>query len=166
MELSIIKGNIEYLKPCVRILEESVLGQKYFTDSDNRYIGEKLLREGFEKGEIYVALDDSSTCIGFAWIIINGIFHWFPFLHVLAVRKEKRGQGVGTALMRYFEEVGFIKDNSNKLFLCVDDFSTEAIKLYKSLGYVEVGPIPDLYVPGVTTYLMMKTRTQQDLLQN
>lgn len=61
--------------------------------------------------------------------------------------------------MNHFEEVGFIHDKSNRLFLCVDDFSNEAINLYKSLGYVEIGPIPDLYVTGVVTYLMMKSRS-------
>lgn len=85
MKASIIKGNIKHLKPCAQILKDSVLGQKYFTDTDNHYIGERILKEGFEKGEIYVALEHSK-CVGFAWIILNGIFHWFPFLHVLAVK--------------------------------------------------------------------------------
>lgn len=156
MKASIVKGNTQHLKPCAQILGDCVLGQKYFTDSDNRYIGEKILKEGFDKGEIYVALEHSE-CVGFAWIILNGIFHWFPFLHVLAVKKENRGRGIGKSLMNHFEQVGFIQDKSNKLFLCVDDFSKEAIQLYKSLGYVEIGPMPDLYVPGVVTYLMMKS---------
>lgn len=158
MQVWITKGTFEHLKVCADILENSILGQKYFTDGDNQYIGERLLKEGFEKGEIYVALNEENQCVGFAWIILNGIFHWFPFLHVLAVKKDVRGKGIGKLLMDLFEEIGFIQDNSNKLFLCVDDFSTEAIHLYKSLGYKEVGPIPDMFIPGVTTYLMMKTR--------
>lgn len=157
MEITIIKGTLEHLLPCAKILEDSVLGQQYFTDVKNHYIGEKLLKEGFEKGEIYVALDEDLNCVGFAWIVINGIFHWFPFLHVLAVKTERRGKGIGTRLMKYFEEVGFIQDQSNKIFLCVDDFSKEAIRLYRSLGYVEIGPIPDLYKKGMTTCLMMKS---------
>jgi len=62
-------------------------------------------------------------------------------------------------MMSLFEEIGFIQDKSDKLFLCVDDFSTEAIGLYKAIGYQEIGPIPDMFVPGVVTYLMMKKRT-------
>jgi ribosomal protein S18 acetylase RimI-like enzyme len=60
--------------------------------------------------------------------------------------------------MGLFEEIGFVQDKSKKLFLCVDDFSTEAMGLYKALGYQEIGPIPDMFIPGVITYLMMKTR--------
>jgi ribosomal protein S18 acetylase RimI-like enzyme len=156
MELSIKKGNYEHLDDCASILEDSILGQKYFLDQNNQYIGQKLLKEGFDKGEIYVALDEEGQCIGFAWIILNGIFHWFPFLHVLAVKKAVRGNGVGKQLMGLFEEIGFVQDKSDKLFLCVDDFSIEAMGLYKALGYEEIGPIPDMYVPGVVTYLMMK----------
>lgn len=160
MKITMTKGTLEHLKSCANILEDSILGQKYFTDRNDQYIGEKLLEEGFEKGEIYVALNEENQCVGFAWIILNGIFHWFPFLHVLAVKKAVRGMGIGRQLMGFFEEIGFIQDNSNKLFLCVDDFSTEAMKLYKTLGYQEVGPIPDMYITGVITYLMMKTREE------
>ncbi len=158
MNISILKGTFEHLKDCAYILEDSILGQKYFTNRDDQYIGESLLKEGFEKGEIYVALNEENQCVGFAWIILNGIFHWFPFLHVLAVKKDLRGRGIGKSLMSFFEEVGFVQDNSPKLFLCVDDFSKEAMGLYKSLGYKEVGPIPDMYITGVVTYLMMKSR--------
>lgn len=158
MKTCIVKGSYEYLEQCASILEDSTLGQKYFLDSNNKYSGNNLLKEGFDKGEVYVALDKQGQCVGFAWIILNGIFHWFPFLHVLAVKKAVRGNGVGKQLMGLFEEIGFVQDNSNKIFLCVDDFSTEAIGLYKSLGYQEVGLIPGMFVHEVVTYLMMKTR--------
>lgn len=158
MTIQIIKGNLGHLADCAGILEDSALGQLYFLDSGGRYIGAELLAEGFDKDEIYVALDEAGQCLGFAWIIINGIFHWFPFLHVLAVKKTIRGNGVGKRLMALFEEIGFVQDGSDKVFLCVDDFSTEAIGLYKSMGYEEVGRIPGMYVPGVVTSLMMKTR--------
>ena len=160
MKISIIKGNYEYLEDCSSILEDSTLGQKYFLDENKQYIGQKLLKEGFDKKEIYLALDEQGKCIGFAWIILNGIFHWFPFLHVLAVKKAVRGNGVGKQLMGLFEEIGYVQDKSDKLFLCVDDFSTEAMGLYKSLGYQEVGSIPGMYIPGVVTYLMMKVKNE------
>lgn len=158
MKISIEKGTVEHLEACAQILEDSVLGQKYFLNRNKQYIGQQLLREGFEKGEIYIALTETGECVGFAWIILNGIFHWFPFLHVVAVKRDARGNGIGKQLMAFFEELGFVQDKSSKLFLCVDSFSTEAIGLYKALGYQEVGPIPDMFVPGVTTFLMMKTR--------
>lgn len=76
------------------------------------------------------------------------------------VKKSVRGNGIGKQLMGLFEEIGFVQDNSNIIFLCVDDFSTEVMRLCKSLGYKVVGPIPDMFVPGVVTFLMMKTKNQ------
>ena len=158
MNISVIKGCHTHLEACADILRDSTLGEKYFINNNQKYIGEQLLKEGFDKEEIYVAINELGECVGFAWIILNGIFHWFPFLHVLAVKKEARGNGIGKKLMAFFEDLSFIQENSNKVFLCVDNFSIEAIELYKHLGYETVGPIQDMYIPDVTTYLMMKTR--------
>lgn len=156
MDVNIIKGEIEQLEVCAKILEDTILGQKYFKDRNDQYIGKSLLKEGFDEEEMVVALDGDGSCVGFAWMIPRGIFHWFPFIHVVAVKKEHHRKGIGKQLMTFIEDLGF--KQSDRIFLCVDDFSKEAIELYKSMGYEEVGPIPDLYVPGVVTYLMMKSR--------
>jgi len=41
----------------------------------------------------------------------------------------------------------------------IGSFNEGAIRLYKNLGYVQVGEIPALYVTGITEFLMMKLRT-------
>ena len=61
----------------------------------------------------------------------------------------------------FFKEVGFVQDKFTETFLRVDDFNKEAMGLYKELGYKEVGPIPDMYITGVFTYLMKKSREGQ-----
>jgi len=50
-----------------------------------------------------------------------------------------------------------LKDIS-KLFLVVGDFNLRAKKLYKKIGYSEIGDIPNLYKYGITKCVMIKSR--------
>lgn len=161
MKLTITKANHGHLDACASILGDTELGQRYFVDREDRYIGRELLKEGFDKGEISVALLEDGSCAGFVWIELNGIFHWFPFCHVVAVRADLRGRGVGTALMDRFHEVAFEEDRSPKAFLEVGDFNPSAIALYEKLGYQRVGVVQDLYIRGVGEILMVKDAPRQ-----
>lgn len=153
MEITIVKGNEKYLDDCESALLDSELGRRYFSSEGS---AAAQLKEGFGKGEIYAALDESRKCVGFIWFIRNGIFHSFPYLHIIAVKKENRGGGIGKKLLEFFEDLCF--EENSKLFLVVADFNPEAKRLYEKIGYVEVGAIPNLYRPEITEHLMMKTR--------
>lgn len=153
MEIKINKGNIDYLDDCVDALVNSELGIRYFSEKEYAI---KALEEGFNKEEIYVAVDNKERFQGFIWFIMNGIFHSFPYLHIIAVRKESRGQGIGKQLLKFFEDYSF-KDRP-KVFLVVADFNPDAKRLYESIGYIETGVIPSLYREGITEHLMMKLR--------
>jgi ribosomal protein S18 acetylase RimI-like enzyme len=156
MELKIVRGNIDYINDCEEALLNSELGLRYFSQIGS---ARKALEEGFNKKEIYVAIDDDHNCIGFIWFILNGIFHSFPYLHIVAVKKEMRGLGIGKKLIEYFEDICF--KNYSKLFLVVADFNPKAKILYESIGYREVGIIPSLYRVGMTEFLMMKVREEK-----
>lgn len=153
MDIQIIKGNIDYLKDCEEALQNSELGRRYFS---KEYSGQNALKEGFAKDEIYVAKDSNNLCIGFLWFISKGAFHSFPYLHIIAVKDEYRSQGIGKKLLKFFEDLCF--QEVSKVFLVVADFNPDAKRLYESIGYTEIGPIPDLYRPGITEHLMMKAR--------
>ncbi len=153
MEIKIVKGSIDYIDDCEEALTNSELGIRYFSKQGS---ARKALEEGFSKEEIYVAIDQNHNCVGFLWVILNGIFHAFPYLHIVAVKQENRGHGIGKKLMQFFEDKCF-KDNT-KLFLVVADFNPDAKLLYESVGYIEVGKIPSLYREGIDEYLMMKLR--------
>lgn len=144
-------GSVQYMEDCTTALKESELGCVYFPDEGK---ARQTILEGITKKELLVALDADGACLGFLWMIPNGAFHGFPYLHIIAVKPEYRGSGVGNAMMRYFEEV-LCKDAS-KAFLVVADFNPRAKGLYERIGYREVGCIPELYKPGVTEYVMMK----------
>jgi len=153
MELTIVKGSMNYINDCEEALVNSELGRRYFSEKGS---ARKALEEGFAKEEIYIAIDNNHSCKGFIWFILDGIFHSFPYLHIIAVNEENRKRGIGKKLLKFFEDLCF-KDYT-KLFLVVADFNPDAKILYKRIGYIEVGSIPNLYRSGVTEYLMMKLR--------
>jgi ribosomal protein S18 acetylase RimI-like enzyme len=152
MAISIIQGTSEHLDDCVEALQHSTLGQEYFPTQE---LASSALYQGFTNEEIWVA-HDYEQCVGFYWLLPQGAFHSFPYLHILAVRQQLRGQGVGSQLLNDFERRAFAE--ASKVFLVVADFNPRARQFYRLHGYREVGVIPDLYRPGITEHLMMKER--------
>ncbi|BCN32302.1 GNAT family N-acetyltransferase [Anaeromicropila herbilytica] len=151
MNVKVVKGIQNYINDCEDALVNSELGNRYFSKKGS---ARKSLEEGFDKGEVYVALDENNCCKGFVWVIENGIFHAFPYIHIIAVKSEYRGQGIGRILLEAMEQIYFEK--YTKLFLVVGDFNQDAKRLYERIGYSSVGYIPDLYRSGITECLMMK----------
>jgi ribosomal protein S18 acetylase RimI-like enzyme len=85
-------------------------------------------------------------------IVENGAFHSFPYLHIIAVKEEFRGLGVGKDFLNYIERTC----NCSKLFLVVADFNPDAKRFYINNGFTEIGCIPNLYKNDITECLMMK----------
>ncbi|MDU5107276.1 N-acetyltransferase [Clostridium sp.] len=155
MEITIVQGSIENINDCEDALLNSELGRRYFSKKGS---ARNALEKGFAKKEIYIAKDINQNCIGFIWFILDGIFHSFPYLHIIAVKQESRNEGIGKKLLKFFEDSCF-KDY-NKLFLVVADFNPDAKKLYEKIGYIQVGTLPSLYREGITEHLMMKSREE------
>ena len=153
MDVSIVRGDHGHLKDCVEALVHSELAKVYYPTKE---IAESLLKEGITKQEIYVALDERFACVGYIWFALSKMFYKFPYVCQLAVRKEHRGQGIGTKLLSFIEEIAF-KDWP-KLFITVSDFNQRAKKLYEEIGFDEVGFVPDLFKDGVAEYVMVKVR--------
>jgi len=146
---------MQHLEDCKVALLNSKLGQVYFPAEESAHA---TLTEGITKGEVFVAVNEGEggECLGFVWFILEGAFHGFPYLHIIAVKEAYRGMGIGEKLLHFFEETVFT--NHSKVFLVVADFNPEARRLYERLGYRQVGAIPGLYREGVTEYLMMKMK--------
>lgn len=153
MDITVVKGSISYINDCEDALVNSELGKRYFSEKGS---ARKSLEEGFSKGEIYVAIGNDNNCQGFVWVILNGIFHSFPYIHIIAVKSENRGQGIGKILLKFVEDVYYKK--YSKLFLVVADFNPESKRLYERIGYSAIGDIPNLYRNGITECLMMKSK--------
>lgn len=146
-----IKGNKNYIEHCIQALQESDLGQAYFSSYDK---AKEAILEGLDLNQIFLILDDKNAFVGFLQHIPKGAFHSFPYLHIIAISKGARGRGFGRLAMAYFEST--LCKGSSKVFLVVADFNPRGKAFYEKLGYCEVGRIPNLYRTDITEILMMK----------
>lgn len=90
------------------------------------------------------------------------MFHSFPYLHMIAVREDMRGAGLGTGLMDFFEQDVLAKGRNRirtKAFLTVGSFNSAAEAFYRKRGYVELAAIDGLFRRGISEKLMMKKVT-------
>jgi ribosomal protein S18 acetylase RimI-like enzyme len=102
--------------------------------------------------EVYVATEDE-TVVGFIVLTMQGPFR--GYIATVGVVPERRGQGLGTRLVRFAEER--ILRRAPNVFLCVSSFNHRARKFYRRLGYERIGELRDFIVPGHGEILMRKT---------
>ena len=81
-----------------------------------------------------------------------------PYLKSIAIAPEFRGQGLGTRLVAFAEDV--FRPRSRHMFLCVSSFNEAALRLYERLGYEPVGSVKDLAVEGAAETIMVKKLRQ------
>ena len=93
--------------------------------------------------------------VGFTWVIPQGAFDRSAYLRLIAVREEARGTGVGRAMMAALE--ADLLDTTD-LTLLVSEGNAGAREFYGSLGYKQVGSLPDYVQPGVTECIYFKAR--------
>jgi len=139
----------------LEILLDSYLGEEYFS----REVAEPILKEATKKHELFVAKDKDGEVLGFYRIVMNGTFNIFAYIHLIAVRKDIRGGGIGTKLLADAEK-RIVQDQGypffKKVFLLLGKKNRKAKGYYEKNGYIRVGTIPSLFSPGVDEYLMMK----------
>lgn len=152
MNIQIVTASLNYVEDCIGILQDSEVGNVYFSD---RAKAGAMLTNAIQEKSVYAALDVTGKCVGFMHYMPKGVFGMYPYLHIIVVREEYRGLGIGKQLVKYFEE-NASSHFPTKYFLTVDDFNPRAKKLYERLGYQCVGSLPDFYKEGILCYLMMK----------
>lgn len=77
-----------------------------------------------------------------------------PYIKSIAVNREYRGEGIGTRLLSFAEDL--FKKDSRFLFICVSSFNTGARKLYEKCGFSVVGELKDYIIEGASEILMHK----------
>lgn len=152
MSIILEKGSRKHLDDCEEALVNSALGEAYFSEKGS---ARQAILEGIRRGTLYAALVDA-VCVGFFYYIPKGAFHSFPYLHLIAIKADYRGRGIGTEMLDLLENIAF--EEANKLFLVAADFNLDAKRFYERNGYRQIGVIPDLYRAGMNEYLMMKEK--------
>jgi ribosomal protein S18 acetylase RimI-like enzyme len=100
------------------------------------------------------AIRDAAGVAGFVVLDMRGLVA--GYIQILCVRADRRGQGIGSALIAWAENR--ISRESPNCFICVSSFNKDAKRLYERLGFVVVGTFPDFIVSGHDEILLRKTR--------
>jgi len=77
-----------------------------------------------------------------------------PYLKSIAVHPDFQGQGIGSALLSFAEDL--FRKEARHMFLCVSSFNNKAQKFYENFGYHAVGEFKDYLVQGKSEILMHK----------
>lgn len=141
------------LRLCAEMVCASEIGAAYAFEPDRLAA---TLRDGLQSGGLLFVAEVDGRLAGFAWVEPRGAFSSAPYLRLIAVDEDRRGGGVGAALLAEFEErtapVG------RDYCLLVSDFNTRAIAFYTRHGYLRAGALEGFARPGITEFLMVKKR--------
>jgi [ribosomal protein S18]-alanine N-acetyltransferase len=98
-------------------------------------------------------LEQDGAVAGLA--LLRRQFLFGDYLELLAIASRQQRKKLGRTLLSHLERIVFAQ--SNNLFACVSDFNASARRFYERNGYVEIGPLPDLLMPGASEILLRKT---------
>ena len=138
-------GDIEV---CARMMECS---EPWITLGRGYEAGLRILQDPTR--ERYLAAVDRGIA-GFVVLVMQGAL--VGYLQTLCVATDKRGSGIGRALLEHAEAVVFARHPN--LFLTVSDFNEPAQRFYERLGYERIGALRDYLVAGRSEILMRKSR--------
>lgn len=150
MKIEIKKGTLENVEDCVLAMNDCTLSDAYFKTEESR---RNAVLEAINSDNTYIITCDD-VCAGFVFFIREGAFHAFHYIHLISIRKEYRGMGLGKKLLEYVEKLLF--ESRDKIFLVVGDYNPDAKVFYEKLGYQFIGTIPNLYRKGISEDVMMK----------
>ena len=102
--------------------------------------------------DVYTMYIDSEL-IGFSIVQLKGAF--VGYIKTIAIKPAWRNKGFGRKFISYLEEEIF-KLYPN-VFLCVSSFNKNAERLYKRLGYEQVGELKDYIMTGYSEILLRET---------
>jgi ribosomal protein S18 acetylase RimI-like enzyme len=103
--------------------------------------------------ELYVVPDGNQVA---AFVLLDLRGPLVGYVQSICLRPDRRGRGLGTALIAWAEQRIFRE--SPNVFLCVSSFNSEARRLYERLGYEVVGRLPRFIVRDHDELLLRKTR--------
>lgn len=103
--------------------------------------------------ESYAVMNEAQLA-GFFILTLKGAFT--GYVKTVALHPDWRGQGLGKQVFRFIEALIF--PQYPNVFLCVSSFNPGAKRFYESIGYKQVGEVPDYVVKGESEFIMRKTQ--------
>lgn len=93
MEFTLLQANAVHIQPCQEASRHSVLGDKYFPSEES---ARRAVKDGIAPGTMFVAMQ-GEDCAGFFYYLPNGVFHSFPYLHLLTASPTYRDKGAAAS---------------------------------------------------------------------
>jgi ribosomal protein S18 acetylase RimI-like enzyme len=106
---------------------------KYIVERD-RHIPETLVRTKIKEKEIFI-LKDSEKEIG--WMRYGYFWDNIPFMNMIWIDEEYRGQGIGKKIVLYWEEI--MCQRGFKLVMTSTQSNEVAQHFYRKIGYRDAG---------------------------
>lgn len=138
--MNIIKANSKDINSLLDIENEAFGGSGFELSKASFYYH---IRKNF----FYVAKDDNAEILGY---ILVFAYLKIPRIYSIAISKNARQKGVGTALMK------FVFDKFSHLRLEVRKDNENAIALYEKFGFVVEKILPSYYPDGCDGLFMVK----------
>ena len=122
------------------------------SDFDDFWTPEVLKNEIIGENKKYIVAKNEKEIVGFCGIMIN-----LPDVEIMniVVKKNSRQKGIGTILLNKVIEISQ-KLNCEKIFLEVNEKNENAIKLYKHVGFKQIGIRKNYYDNKFNAIIMSK----------
>jgi len=78
-----------------------------------------------------------------------------PYLELLALLSAHQCQGIGAAVLRWFEDEAR-RHEARNLWACASRSNTRALSFYRRHGFTETAELPDLVADGFNEILLRK----------
>lgn len=154
LQITFSIGTEEKFEEYRKVFENSPL-MEHYTKNPERDIVAEWVYPHLKEGNVIIANNSAGEPVGVMVYLMNGMFGGLPYLELLGVRQDVRGQGIGGKLVDYFTDL-CRKAGHKKCFICVSDFNVRAKKLYESKGFQPIALIPDLLKNGIAEWSLMK----------
>ena len=129
-ELVLKRCGAERIDECIEVFRGSLIWERYFSEDDRL---RRSLGKAAERGELWCAFTPEGDIAGAMRVVPRGFCGLYHYLALIGSSPV----GVRTCLL-------------------VSDFNLHAIEFYRSLGYWELGVIPDASKPGIAEHVMLK----------
>ena len=149
--LRLVKCGVIPPENCEDIFRNSEIYSRYFQGDG---LSRSLERAAAAR-ELYLALDETDRPLGAMWVSMRGFCGLYPYLKLIGVHADCRGQGVGSFLLTELERI-VRESGARRVTLMVSDFNEGGQRFYRRMGYWTLGEIPDATRTGIGEIVMMK----------
>lgn len=151
MNFTLVKGDPARLTEYIEIFKDSKLYDAYYADSDRL---PTYLAAAMERGRLYIAMSSKDEPIGAMCMSMDGMAE-LPYLHLLGVKKNYRGMGIGHDLLKIFIATAEAYGAPN-MFIMTSHFNVRAKKLYQEMGFHSYCLLPSPLRQGINEHVMMR----------